>query len=347
VTSDPVARFLAQRAGRSDRRYRLRPLESSEVIDVATRVFQSLGHSFLRLTVVPTLLCLAAYAFLVGYVLPLLFATRDPSNFEAQLGEVALSLALALFVAAPIFLFGASLTSAIVIRLVADLMSGSVPDASAAVKAARRDLPALLRLNVRQLLLSTSGLLLSMLLLVASALLARHTAEENIVAGLTVIAAFLGLAIGALLFLFVRQIYALAAPVVVLEGIAPAAAAQRSKDLLAATGYHPSGYGAVWTLYTVAAFAALSLWLGTSFILDMIRSWGPAEALLLRLPLQDLVQEALSLAPMFMTLWFLLPLWASTVTIIYFERRIRMEGYDIEVLASEVWRADRKGRFEL
>jgi hypothetical protein len=46
-------------------------------------------------------------------------------------------------------------------------------------------------------------------------------------------------------------------------------------------------------------------------------------------------------------LWVLIPVWCTTTTILYFERRIRLEGYDIELLARDMVRSRKESRFEL
>ena len=60
--------------------------------------------------------------------------------------------------------------------------------------------------------------------------------------------------------------------------------------------------------------------------------------------LRPIVEGVLALVPYFLSLWVVIPVWAVTVTIIYFERRVRLEGYDIEALAADVWHPEREDR---
>jgi hypothetical protein len=46
-----------------------------------------------------------------------------------------------------------------------------------------------------------------------------------------------------------------------------------------------------------------------------------------------LFAEALSLAVPFVVAWTLLPFWGTAVAVIDVERRVRKEGYDVELLA--------------
>ena len=77
-------------------------MTSSEVIDTAIRIYQQLGWSFLKATVVPSLFIVAALAFIIDYVLPSFFTTKDASNLTTQFGEVAFAVGLAIVVGGPL-----------------------------------------------------------------------------------------------------------------------------------------------------------------------------------------------------------------------------------------------------
>jgi hypothetical protein len=322
-------------------------METSEMLDVAARIYQVLGRTFLRLTALPTLLCLAGWTFLVRYTFPALTATQAPDQVGAQLVEVGVTLGLALFVGGPLFLLGVSYSSVVVMRLVSDYVSGSVPDPRSALRSVPKSLTNLMRLNVKQLLLSTSGILVAMGFLAAGALLDAATAEDHLLSAVAVLLGGLALVLGCAVFLLVRQRYALASPAVVLEGVSAGAAARRSRELMSGAMRHPSGHGAVWTFYFVCGFLALLVYGGVQGIVSLIGLSEHLQTLLERLPMRFLFEEVLNLAPAFLVLWVVVPFWASAIAVLYFERRIRLEGYDIQNLASEVWRADRSTRFEL
>ena len=60
--------------------------------------------------------------------------------------------------------------------------------------------------------------------------------------------------------------------------------------------------------------------------------------------MRPIVEGVVGLLPYFLSLWVTIPVWAVTVTIIYYERRVRLEGYDIEALAQDVWHPNREDR---
>ena len=137
MTSDPLTRFLNQRSARFDRRARLRPMTGMEVVDVAVRAYQLLGSTILRLTAVPTLLCVSALAFVTGYVLPKLLVTESAGSVTGQVQEVVFALVLIIAIGGPLFLIGSSYSSAIITSLVSDFMVGNVPNAQVALRTAR------------------------------------------------------------------------------------------------------------------------------------------------------------------------------------------------------------------
>jgi hypothetical protein len=347
VTSDPVARYLSQRSARHERKLQLRPMSSGEVIDAGLRVYQALGWTFLRITAVPALFCLAGFAFLVLYVLPGLTTTAQPMDIMVQIAEASVALAMALFIGGPLFLLGFSYSTAVITHLVADYVVGNPLDPAQAERQARGQLPKLFFVSMRELLLSVSGLGVAIALMMGGALLSEMTPETSALAGLVAFVGILGLFGGVLVFLYVASRHALAAPAAVLEDLSGRQAAARSKELFRAVPYHGSGTGAIWTLYFLLFFVGLLLVGGMFLSAQMLGMFGILEGISQALPFGDTILTALSLLPWYVVIWTLLPVWAATVVLVYYERRVRLEGYDIEALASEIGRHGRASRFDL
>jgi hypothetical protein len=347
LTSDPVERFFVERSARLNRRARLRTMTSSEVIDNAIRIYQQLGWTFLKATVVPTLFIVAAVAFVLDYVLPSFLVTKDSSSLSTQYGEVVFAIGLALFVGGPLVIIGVSATTAIVTQLVSDYMLGNVPSADAAMKAAKRTVTTLMRVHFWEFLLACSGIIAAFGLSILSSILAESTSQDNMVAGLVALLAIGGFGVGGVIFLLVVSRHALSAPIAVIEGLGPRAAAKRSVQLMKGVGPIVSGYGHIWSLYVVLFFVSLLVGAGLSGFLAMVGFQDRFASLLDNIPYGGLLIKAVELIPLFLWVWTMVPVWATTIAIIYYERRIRLEGYDIEALAADVWRTDRQTRFEL
>lgn len=347
MTSDSLIRYLTQRTSKMDRRNRLHVRSTGEIIDLAARVYQTLGWTFLKLTVVPSLFCLAAVTFFFRYVLPAYFLTKSPGSESAQVLEMAATTALAVFVAAPLLLLGASYTSAVVSSLVSDHMLGNAPDPAAAEAVGRRLFGRLFLLSLRIVLIASAGMVVAIGLMALAGHVASITAESDATAGLILLGAWLAFAAAFVGFLFVLQRYALAPAALVLEKTGISEACRRSAFLLRASAGHSGGGGAVWSVYLLLLILLVPVWGGISASLDLINYPDSVQAQISGFPFAGALVEALGLLPMFLVLWTLTPVWAATMTILYFDRRIRLEGYDIEALAEDVWHADRSRRFEL
>lgn len=323
---------------------RLRAMRSGEIIDSALRTYQRLGVTFLRLTAGPALLCLAAMAFVLNYVLPGLLTTQNANDFVYQIGEVFFALFLALFVGGPLFLIGLSYSTVLVVSLTSDDVVGETPDVDEAMKKARQKLWPLFRLNMRELFASLSGVFAATMVMVIGAVIAAKTSESDATAGVIALLGVLGLFVGFFIFLFVIGRDALAAPAVVLEDLAPSPAAKRSRDLQKNHPMQGSGAGPILSVYTLLGFVAFVMVGGMSLIQELLPFNG--DDFLGGLPLGPLWTEAYTLLPVFLTMWTLIPVWASVVTISYYDRRIRLEGFDIEMLAKEISRG-RTSRFDV
>jgi hypothetical protein len=349
VTSDPIARYQAQRGLRGTARLRgtaIERLTPSEVIDTALRVYQRQGLTFLRLTAVPSVFCLAAIAFVLSYLLPAFGTTSDPDSIAVQAAEVLITLGLAVFVAGPVFLTGLTYGSAIVVRMTSDLMEGRQPSEFEAQKSARGALPMLFWQNLRELLLATSGILVSTAFMLLGSLLTTLTGSESAMAGVVALIGVLGLMLGFVLFLALMSRHALSLPIAVIEGKKGKEAARRSNDLLKKVGLHASAYGSIHAVYFLLMFVGLTFIGAVEFAMEMLSIPDRVGAWLAGSWLQPLVVEALGLAPLYLVIWALVPAWATALTVIYYERRVRIEGYDIEALGRET-NEDRASRFNV
>ena len=341
MTSDPGSRYLSQRGAKFDRKNRLRVMSSSEVLDTAMRIYQRHGLTFLRLTVVPALLCLAATGFVQNFVLPGLFTTKANSGPGEMVAEVAGALATAIFVGGPLFLLGISYSSATIVSLVSDSMLSQPSDEAKAVSGATHALPRLFLVNLKELCLSVSGLVLSTAVMASGGYLAQVTQQTDAIAGVVSALGVFGLFGGGLIFLYIIANHALSVPVAVLEKAGPRLASKRSKLLIKKLGYHPSGTGTIWALYGLLAFMSLVLSAGIYFFFEILDLNERLSSALSSFPGGMLFVRAFELLPSFFVIWTLLPVWATVITIVYYERRIRLEGFDIDVLTSEIARRNR------
>ncbi|HZH97553.1 MAG TPA: hypothetical protein VEX38_01165 [Fimbriimonadaceae bacterium] len=321
-------------------------MSSGETIDTAAGAYQVLAQRTLRLTVVPSLLCTAAFAFVFSHVLPMLTVTESPDDTMAQILEALASIGIGLLVALPLFLIGVAYSTGVITMLVSDYATGNVPNAAAAQAATRRQIGSLVLLTLRQTLIALSlGFVGAGLLMVAAIVESRP--EFASVSALAAGLAILAFVAEALVLPWVMTVYALTVPVLMIEGSGISGSVRRSKQLLRGMAGHETAHFTVIGVLLVIFFLVLFIWIGGSQTLGMFGAREWLEALLSGWSLRDAVLLAFDVLPFFIALWFVTPVWGTAVTIIYYERRTRIEGYDIEILAQEVWRSHAKSRFQL
>ena len=347
MTSDPVARYLAGRGARLAKRERLRAMTTGETLDMALRVYRNLGWTFLRLTVVPSLFCLGGIAFVLFYVLPSLFVTHHGADVNGQLAETAVAVSLALVVGGPLFLIGLAYISAVVIHMTSDYMLGKPIRPEQATKIAAGAVPALLRVSVRELALSASGILAALGIMGLGAVISQYTPSDSPLGGLVVLLGGCGLAAGAIIFLYVVSLHGLAPAVAVLENANGKEASKRSTWLMKAQWGHVSGVNALFNAFGLMLFAGIIEWAGFAALFAALDVGQHIEDLVSGSSVAGLMEATVGLIPPFLVIWTVLPVWAASVTIVYYERRIRLEGYDIEALAEEIGTSGRTSRFDV
>lgn len=321
---------------------------SSEVIDLAFRVYRTLGWQILRQTAVPSLFTLGGLAFCTEVVLPMLSVTKNPGDIGAQVWEALLTICIAFLVALPISLIGFAYTSGVVCKLVSDYVLGTIPDPKGASRAGGRLLWPLMKLHFVEMLYSLSGIVCATLLLLLSAYMESSNSGNLAVAGAVSALAIFAFMIGFFVFVLVAARHSLTPPILVLEGETRIRKAiKRSVGLLRSTSSHPSGYGTFGFLALILPVIALILFPGFGALLSIV-DLPTILRQSISIPLAaEAISGILRLLPAYLFVWVTVPIWTTTITILYYERRIRLEGLDIEILAQDIVRSRNESRFIL
>lgn len=324
----------------------LRPMSTGEIVDVAARAYQRLGRAILGQIALPMVLCFAVVLFFFVFLGPAFFQTSDPGSIATQIGESIAVVAVGLVMALPLFLLGLAYSQGIVSRLVADFLLGNKPDPTAAAEAARRSLKTVAGAGVRMFFGAFAALLLAGGLLMLSAMITDSSTSGNpLPAILSILAILLCFAapIGPILVLFR---YALAPVVAVVEGIGPKASMQRSRELMKSSPFQPSAATAMLAAIFLCVFLFGVMWGGTAMAFGLVGLADHVASHFGSSPSGMILQTLLTLLPIYFAMWVVAPVWMATCTIVYFDRRIRLEGFDIYVLEQDVRRASGKSRFQ-
>lgn len=315
-----------------------------ELVDAALRAYRALGWPLLEACLLPSIFGLAGLTFLTDIVLPDMFSTSNPESMQVQFSEVVVAMLLGLAVASPLLLIGAAYVSALSVFLVADFMVGNVPNLKNAQAAAHRLFRKTFLFIFRQTVYASAGIVLGVLVLMLSAWINSISppAEGNplpAIAGLVAIGAFL---VGGIMFFIVVGWDCLAIPAMIYEGLSTKQAIARGRDLLKSGRGVPNGGSHVFVVWCFIVFMLLFLLMGVGSLYGIVTSLVGADA-----NPSKLAETLMGLVPSFFVVWLLLPVWGVCTTILYFERRVRKEAFDVDLLAQDVWSSQKNARFVL
>jgi hypothetical protein len=322
-------------------------MTSGEVLDTSLGVARNLGGQFLRVSLIPTFFCLAALDFIFGYALPQLQYTQRPDSTSGQLGEAIFAIGLVVLVGGPNFLIGASYAGGIVSQLTSDFILGESSDLFTIEGNIRSRLGTIFLCGMKELFVCFGCLLLGGAILMVSGLVASSTSDDTLVAGILALLGGFALFGGciAALILFARR--AIVYPIVIIEKVGVKAAGLRVKTLMKSVKSQPSGASAIANLYAITVIGFGAIYAGLAGIIELfgiegiVRGWSNHSLI------EPLLVYAVWLIPAFCAVWVLLPFWSVVLTVVYYERRIRVEGFDIEQLAEEIGRDGRTNRFNV
>lgn len=295
------------------------------MLDEALRTYRTLAPALLRRSAVPAVFVLAGVLFWTRAFGPRLFTTRAPGDAAAQVGEAGFVVAVGLLVAGPLLVFGIVEATLQSVALVTAWREGRWRGEAAASAEVRRALPRAFGAGLWAFVVAAAVPVASFGLMAAGGYSTSVTAQSDDTGGVLAALGGFGLFLGLGVAVWAVGAYALA-PAAALRGEGVRNACRRSRHLMKRAGAAPGGYGTVWAVVGVLLVTASAEWTGLAALARLVPSLGV-------LPGGGLFGEALGLAAPFVVAWTLLPFWGTAVAVIDAERRVRKEGYDVELLA--------------
>ena len=332
---DPIEHHL-QRVNALDRRQFLRPMTSSEVLERSARIYQLAARHILAKTAVPTLFCYIAIVFATTFLLPGFFNVIGGQNLSNDIISISIAAALTLFLALPLFMFGLGQSFSTSVAAVNDYITGDRLPGEPAVEGV--PLPNPWEFTV---LLTGTTLEAFFPLIGASGLFLIGAVLENLYPNSLLPGLF------AIFGVFVAVVAFFLCPILLMRNaIVPIAAIveqkngklarQRGRQLARST---PTT-GGIWESMlfglVVTFFVGLGLFLMLQTVTSLVLGGGPLQNWLGTAIFGDLIRSGIEMIPGYLLLWLLTPFWAALCTTIYYDRRIRLEGYDIRMLAKDV-----------
>ncbi len=303
----------------------LRTMRPTEVLDEALRTYRILAPVLLRRSALPAVFVLASVLFWTRAFGPRLFTTNSPGDVAAQVGEAGFVLAVGLLVAGPLLVFGVVEATLQAVALAGAYREGRWKGEASAAAEARRAFPRAFGAGLWAFTVAALVPVVSFGFMAIGGLLAASTPSGDETPAFLAILGGFGVFAGLLLAGWAAGAYALA-PAAALRGDGPREACRRSRRLMAGDGRVIGGGSTIWAVYFVLLVAAVAEWGGIA----LVREYVPFASVA---PGGGLFSEALGLAVPFVVAWTLLPLWGTAVAVLDGERRVRKEGYDVELLA--------------
>lgn len=289
---------------------------------------------------------MASITFLIGYVLPRFTTTQHPNSTPAQLVEVLSATGFAVFIGGPVFVCGSIYGSSVAIQLCSQCLLGEPLNVQAAEEIARMRLGRLLTCGIRELFVRSSGLLIGGSLLFFGGLLAKVTPESDFSAGVLALIGGIAVLVGFFVYGSLMLRRSLIIPIAALESIPFKAIPSRNRELMKAWSIHRSGASSIGSSFFVAAIVGFAICGGLQMAASLIGLSEWFSSITDGLFLQPILVAALNSVPVFIALWVAIPFWSAITTTLYYERRVRIEGFDIEQLAEEL-RGRNESRFNV
>ncbi len=306
------------------------------------RIYQNLAIPILRQTALPMVFCYAALAFFFSFVLPGILTTNQPNNTTAQVVEVIIMVGVALFVALPLLVYGLGSSIALTTQLASRYIMGEIFSGEPAISHTHeigfKTLPLLGRMFFQ-----TCGLLLvSALLLFASGAVNNMAGQELAVAAAVALLAIVGVVVGLIAIPFVLSKLCLAPSVLANEGVSAKEAVKRSTFLMKSHPWQPAPGSTVINSWFVCLLVFLILWGALSAIFGIVAALPTVAEFLTRAPASSGILGLVQGLPVYLALWLTTPLYCCSMSILYFDRRVRLEAFDISVLRKDVLDAKRR-----
>ncbi|GIV03133.1 MAG: hypothetical protein KatS3mg015_1963 [Fimbriimonadales bacterium] len=318
----------------------LRALTVGQLYDAAFGIYRKRGWELVRLTLIPSAFVFAV--LLLGYELVVkdLLTTGTAQDAIAELMHLGGTLVLLFVLVAPPLLVSYALMVGVIGQWVAERTVGREPVPSALWSSVTRKLPTLCGIVGFVLLYSLLPLGIALLFLVFSAL-----ASDTFVAPLTAILGIVGLLVGPILGLIVLGRYAMAPVVALQENVGARTAIRRARYLSGEVTIGervriPRMDNALTGMFLVVLLLQLVYWasfaIPVGWLVDSLQTSGYAvDSTLARV-----LYQGLSLLAMYAAFVLLHPVAIAFSVLAYFDRRIRIEGLDIELLAADARRKE-------
>jgi hypothetical protein len=324
-----------------EKRKMVRTYTSSQAVDVGLGIYRRIARLVLPRTLGPMALCSAALLFIWAFAGPALTQTNQGSSPSAQFGETVFALCGLVFVALPLLVTGFGAASAPVISLASQAILGE----ALSLKEFEKNELKLARIVSRisfDVVLRSSWLPIATVLVLGIAALMLVGSEDDGVRALAGFVAVCGFGLSLLLVPILLKKVALAPIVALVEEKGHRESLVRAAALSSSHNRDTTVGSTIAAVFVTGGFLYLAMSGGVSLLISAFGLDNWVRTLAFLGPFGEVAAGFVSALPFMVSLWLLTPLWGATMTVLYYDRRVRLEGLDIEILAKDILQADRQ-----
>lgn len=298
-------------------------------MDRALRLYQRNGVLILGRTAAATVMSLAAWAFFVSFALPSIGGAFGPEG--VSFGAV-ISIVATLFVAVPMFVLGIAWNVALVIEVTHRTLRGDPVDDDDLATTVFKRLAIMARVIGRTMLLSNSVTIFAWLsIALGTAKSANTVGVADVLVGFGVFGLFVGF-----IFSIVGFGKSFLAPaVLMIESLTSTRdVIRRCRKLTQKGPGVPPSTDTLLVMLITLVFIFFALYGGFAISIGILNIESVVRSVTSTGPIRTVLLAAIDLTPMFFALWTIIPTWGLFSTCLYFDRRVRLEAYDIDALAA-------------
>lgn len=318
-----------------EKRQFLKPMQISEILDVSIQIYRRTSWKLLSKTFIPSLWLSLGFGFFDTFISPMIFKTRFTENQSAQVIETTIGVLVFLAAVVPLGFVGFAVATQPCVKVASALIMGDdVPPDDNLIDPKLS--PKLAWSMVKALFQCSWILLITIVLMLTIGLLSplgESVEAINMVITLFVVGGFMA---SLVVVPAIGSAVAMVPTITILEGKDGKAAFARSKFLSKKHGRTDHIFSNYFATWFVVGFFFLLIGLGFELALSMIGVERFIDSYFGIGLMAELSKSVVGVLPLHLAVWVLIPFYSIISTVIYYDRRVRIEALDIRVLAEDV-----------
>lgn len=326
-----------------EKRQFLKPMQISEILDISLQIYRRTSWKLLSRTFVSSLWLSLGAGFFATFISPMLFRTRFTENHSAQVIETTIGVLVFLAAVVPLAFVGFAVSTQPCVRVASAMVLGEdVPPDSDLIDPKLS--PTLAWNMVKALFFSSWIFLLSILGLLLAGVLSQMGDMYESLGMVATLFVVLGFMASFVVVPVVGSSVAMVPTITIIEGIKGKAAFERSKFLSKKHGVTQHIFSNFLSAWIVVGFFFLLIALGFDVAISMLGVERFIDSYFGVGIIAELTKSIVGILPLHLALWVLIPFYSIISTLIYYDRRVRVEALDIRVLAEDVLNVEKTAR---